>query len=326
MSTNLLKIDLLDKKILYALEIDARTPLTILAKKVRSSPAVVEYRLRRMQESGLIKNYITFLDAGKLGLMVWNVYLELQNTTKKEEDELVAYLCNLKETWWVGRCSGKWSIIYSICVRDIKEFYVIATQVNNKFGKYILNQSIAAHAEIEIISRGYFLDKPGIGKTWYNTIKKAKLDETDIKILRVLSENARMPSTEIARKTKLTARIVAYRIKELVASGIIHRFRPQIDVKKIGMSFYKVIVHLKEYTHQKNTQLKEYCVMQGNIFHYEQKIGPWMLELELDAQNYESADRQLRTIKEQFPDFIRSYELLLITDEPKGGLDLTKQL
>lgn len=92
------------------------------------------------------------------------------------------------------------------------------------------------------------------------------------------------------------------------------------------MSFYKVIVYLKDYNDSKNNTLKQYCIEQTNIFHYEQKMGPWMLELEMDAQDYESADKQLKAMKEKFPDFIRSYELLLITDEPKGDLDLTKMI
>jgi len=321
-----LKLTLLDKKLLYELDIDARQPLTVLSKKVRASPAVIQYRMKRMEDAGFIKNYISFLDAGKLGLMIWNVYLQLQNTAEKEEKEIIQYLSEQKKTWWVSRCSGKWNLIYSICVKDVREFYNFVTNVNNKYGKYIFEQSIAAHAEVEIISRGYFLNKSGKGKTWYKNIEQPNLDETDIKILRQLSSKARMPSTEIAEKTHLTARVVSYRIKELLHRGIIHRFRLHLDTKKIGMSFYKVIIYVKEYTDLKNAGLKEYCINQGNIFHYEQKIGPWMLELELDAENYESADKQLKDMKEVFHDFIRSYELILITEEPKGELDLTKQI
>ncbi len=320
------KLTLLDKKLLFALDQNSRQPLTKLSKKVRASPSVIEYRLKRMEKLGLIKNYLTFLDAGKFGIMIWNVYLELQNTTKKEEQEIVNYLCGIKNAWWVAKCSGKWNLIYSLCVKDVKEFYNIVNLVHNKYGKYILNQSIAAHAEVEIISRGHWLNKPGISSTWYKNIEKLKIDETDLKILKTIATNARMPSTEIAKKTGLTPRIVSYRIKELVKNKIINKFRLHLDTKKIGLSFYKAILYLKEYTDLKNTKLKEYCINEKNIFHYEQKIGPWMLELELESKNYENADAQLKKMKEQFADFIKSYELLLITEEPKGELDLTKQI
>ena len=279
-----------------------------------------------MEKMGLIKSYVAFLDAGKLGLMVWNVYLQIQDATKKEEDVLINYLSGLKAVWWVARCSGNWDMIFSLCVKDVKQFYNIVLDIHNKFGKYIQKQSIEAHADVEVISRGHFLDAAGEGKAWFRDIFLIQLADEDKKILRVLSVNARMSSVEIAKKTGLTARIVAYRIKKLMESGIIHSFRLQLDVSKIGLSFYKVIIFLKEFTYEKNTALKEYCVREGNIFHYEQKIGPWMLELELDSENYESADRQLKKMKEKYSDFIKSYELLLITEEAKGDLDLTKML
>ena len=321
-----LKLNALDRKLLYELDKDARQPLTQLARKTRASVSLIDYRLARMERAGLIKNYLTFLDAGKLGLMIWNVYLQLQNTTEKGEQEIIDYLCTLRRTWWVAKCSGGWDIIYSLCVRDVKEFYRIVNDVHNRFGSHILNQSLAAHAEVEIISRGYFLDKRGEGVTWYKTVEQPRLDTSDLTILQTIADKARMPITEIAKKTHLTTRIVSYRLKELKQRGIINRFRLQLDVKRIGMHFYKAIVYVKDITDEKHMRLKEYCANQGNIIHYEQKMGPWMLELELDASSYEVADKQLKAMKEAFPEFVRSVELLIITDEPKGELDLTKQL
>ena len=326
MGNSQLKLTAIDRKLLYELDMDARQSISALAKKTRSSPAGIEYRMKRMEKSGLIRKYITFLDAGKLGLMVWNVYLKLQNATSKEEKEILDYLASLKRTWWVASCSGKWDIIYSLCVKDVKEFYSIAADVHNRYGEFITDQNIEAHAEVEIISRGYFVKKGGMGSTWYKAIEKSMIDGKDLKILKAIAENARLMSTDVAKKTGLTSRIVSYRIAELQKNGIIHRFRLVLDVSKIGMSFYKVVVHLKNYTERKNFALKQHCIDEGNIFHYEQKIGSWMLELELDAGNYESADRQMKRMKEKFPDFIRDYELLLITGEPKAELDLTKQI
>ncbi|MCR4335813.1 MAG: Lrp/AsnC family transcriptional regulator, partial [archaeon] len=72
-------LDLLDRKILYELDIDSRQPLAELAKKVGKSRNVVEYRINKLQKDGVIKNFVTLLDAGRLGLTIWNVYLELQN-------------------------------------------------------------------------------------------------------------------------------------------------------------------------------------------------------------------------------------------------------
>ncbi len=326
MTRKKLDLDLIDRKIISELDINSRQSLSKIAKKARSSPTVVKYRLKRMEKAGFIKHYNTLLDAGKLGLMVWNVYMKLHNSTNKEENMILEHLCKTRAIWWVAGCSGRWDIIYSACVKDVKELYGIVNGVHNIFSKYILEQSLAAHAEVEIISRGYLTDAPGKGVTWYKRLDKQELDHNDLRILKTINRNSRMPSTEIARKTGLTPRIVYYRIKDLTKRGIISRFRLQLDVSKIGMSFYKVIVYVKEYTDQKNTRLKNYCIGQGNIIHYEQKVGPWMLELEMDAKGYEEAEKQMRQMKENFPDFVSDYELVLIKEEFKGELDLTKYI
>jgi len=324
--SRIVKLDAIDKKLLYNLDINARLSLTQLAKKARSSPAVVDYHLKRFQEEGIIKHYLTFLDAGKLGLSIWNVYLRLQNVSSDFEKEFFNYLCSIKQSWWVAGCSGKWDAILGICVKDVKEFYDVVAELHNHYGKYIAKQNIVAHTEIEIISRGYFLEKAGVGKKWYGEFKKEKIDESDKKILQEMSLNARLSSVEIAKKTNLTARIVSYRIKELEKKGIIHRYRLALDVKKLGLSYYKAIIELKDFTTQKNNTLKQYCIQEGNIIHFEQKIGPWMLELELDTKNYEEANKQLKKMKEQFPDLIEKYDLLLITEEYKSDLNLAKYI
>ena len=320
------ELDLLDRKILYELDINARQPITILAKKIKKSRNVIEYRIKRLQERGVIRNFVTLLDAGKLGLMVWNVYLEFQNLTPKIEKEIVEYLKHNKKVWWIALPTGKWNLIYSIFVRNIKEFYSTVSDFNSKFGHYILNQSLAAHVEVEILSRGYFLNKPSIGVTWYQKFEPIKIDDIDKKILRELSTNARISSVDLANKFNITARVISYRIKELIKKKVITRFRLQLDVSKFGCGFYKVIVHLKNISNSNDRKLLQYCKQLGNIFHYEKKIGPWMLEFEMDVGSYEKVNELMKIMKENFSDYIKSYEIMLISNEPKGELDLTQQL
>ena len=85
-------LDLLDKKVLFELDINSRQPISKLAKKLKSSRNVIEYRIQRLVERGVIKNFYPMLDAGKLGWMVWNVYLEFQNIIPKTEKQILNYL------------------------------------------------------------------------------------------------------------------------------------------------------------------------------------------------------------------------------------------
>ena len=69
MHNNMKKIDLKDRKILYELDLNCRQSNAQIGKKVGLSRKVVEYRIKRMEEEGIItkhqKNYqqlASFLD------------------------------------------------------------------------------------------------------------------------------------------------------------------------------------------------------------------------------------------------------------------------
>ena len=154
------QLDLLDRKILYELDINARQPISKLAKKLQRKRNTIEYRIKKLQDEGIIKNFVTLLDAEKLGLTIWNVYLEFQDINSESEQSIIEYLKKIKKVWWVAQTTGKYDFIYSVYIKNIKEFYNIVREFNSRFGKYILKQDIIAHVEVDVFSRGYFLNKP----------------------------------------------------------------------------------------------------------------------------------------------------------------------
>ena len=50
------------------------------------------------------------------------------------------------------------------------------------------------------------------------------MDDKDKKILSLLDENCRMPSSAIAKKLRLWRQVVDYRINQLVETGVIKNF------------------------------------------------------------------------------------------------------
>ena len=75
----MIKIDLKDRKIIYQLALDARQPVSKIAKKVRLSPQVVEYKIKRLENLGVITGYYTCIDISKIGYSIFKIYFKLQN-------------------------------------------------------------------------------------------------------------------------------------------------------------------------------------------------------------------------------------------------------
>jgi Lrp/AsnC family leucine-responsive transcriptional regulator len=213
-----------------------------------------------------------------------------------------------------------------VVVKNVKEFEKIFFEFNSLFGRYILKQVAVAHGKVDVISRSYLPEKPGTCIEWFEKYEPLVFDAEEKKILHLLGSNSRMRIKDMSKKIGINPKTLVSKIKRLEQNGTIARYRLQLDVSKLGLQFYKVIVHLKDYSEKKDRELTEYCRELGNIFHYERKIGSWPLELEMDVESYEETEKIMYSMKERFSEFIERYELLLIKEETKGELDLTRFL
>ena len=130
------KIDLKDRRILYQLDLDSRQSLTQIGKKVGLKKDVVSYRIKRMQEEGVIKNYYTVIDAYKLGYIVFRVYLVFQYVTQDVKNEIIEFLVKDKHTWVVGSIIGRYDLSVVLWIKDIHDFYHFWEQMLDKYGDY----------------------------------------------------------------------------------------------------------------------------------------------------------------------------------------------
>ncbi|MGB9936572.1 MAG: Lrp/AsnC family transcriptional regulator [Methanobacterium sp.] len=71
--------------------------------------------------------------------------------------------------------------------------------------------------------------------------EEIKIDETDKKILNLLSEDGRMSYRKISRELDISVGTVHNRVEKFISAGIIKKFIPQIDYSKLGYKLTTVI-------------------------------------------------------------------------------------
>lgn len=71
----------------------------------------------------------------------------------------------------------------------------------------------------------------------YKDSKTGNLDQFDLRILEILSEDGRIPVTELAQKVGLSKTPCQTRLKRLVSEGYIQGFRAAIDPEKLGLDY-----------------------------------------------------------------------------------------
>lgn len=77
-----------------------------------------------------------------------------------------------------------------------------------------------------------------------------QLDQTDYHILRILTENARIPWKDLGERIHMTGQAVGNRIKKLEESGVITAYSLIIDEMKLGLAYTAfVIIYMKTANH-----------------------------------------------------------------------------
>src|SRR3989344_9102514 len=117
------ELDLKDRKILYELDVDARQSLAEIGKKVGLSKEVVNYRINKLIESGIIKGFYARIDASKVGFTVFRTFLRLQDVTPEKEKEIIEYIVAQKQIGWCISVQGNWDINFIYWAKDTNQFF-----------------------------------------------------------------------------------------------------------------------------------------------------------------------------------------------------------
>jgi len=273
-----IKLDKIDRKILYELDVDSRQTNSQISKKVGTSKEVVNYRINKLEEKGVIIRYSTIIDLFKIGYKKYKIYIKLRGASKEKKEEIGKYFFENKNTEWVIIGSGRWEVIANYFSRNEQEFDDEVQEFMNKYHEYIQEKATVTTLQISHATREYLGEKKSPKKEYieYNIERSAEsIDETDKQILHTIANNARMSIIEIAKLAKTTARIVQYRLKEMKRKKIILAYKVTINPAKIGKMLCKACFYLGAADRKR---IKEFMKYLHNIEEgiWPQKIlGPW---------------------------------------------------
>lgn len=329
-----ISLDAVDRKLLAALEIDARIPVSSLARKARVSRAVAEYRLQQLQQKSVIRGYYCLLDPSKFGLTVWKLWVSLRAVAQQQRKEFFTFLEKNPHVWWYAECAGIYDAVVCVLAKSPHEFNSFFNHLQDSFGRMIANSSILINVSFEYHARGFLLHQPSqLIETSFQEKPLLKgrnhldsLTAEKVKLLRLLSENSRIGYAELAQKTKLNVKTIKKALQELKKSGVIVYYRPSIDCAAWGFEFYKVLLTLHNPRGGIIPSIVHWCREQQNITAIIFCVGPWQLELEVEIDTFRNLCALLTRLKDQFPDIVKSYDTLLVTHEGSFQLDLMEKV
>ena len=313
-----MKLDLKDKKLLYWLDQNSRATNKALAKKVGLSEQAIGYKLKRLEEEGIIKKYVTFVNTIALGYMHYKVLLRLRNANVKKEQEIIAVLARNENIRWIVSCSGRWDINFSILARDSEEFTDIYRDIEKKIGDYISEKNVSILIRSPGLPRGYLLEQPATGTRPYERQKAViEIDEIDAKILKSLSQNSRKNIVDIAEEIKSTIDVVRYRLRKLEEGKVISGYTIQIGFDKLGIARYSVFFSLHKMSDEVEKKMFVFAQRHNTIVFVLTMIGTYDLSLECEVSSYHELESLIKSFREDFAGNISNFEIILNTKEFK---------
>ena len=318
---HMLNIDLKDRKILYELDLDARQSLTQIGKKVGLKKDVVSYRIKRMQDEGVIKNFFTAINTFKLGYNVFRIYINFQYVNQNIKNGLIKEFVDYNNAWTVKTAfRSEIDLAVVVWVNNVYEFYQFWEKILDQYGDFFAKAVVSIYTRAVCYKKSYLVPE-GYDKSerkMYSATSGdpiVKIDEIDYHLLNEIVTNARIPLIDLSEKLGCSSQTVNYRITNLMKNGIIQAFRVNIDLSKFDLQHSKVDIYLRD--HKKKKILIEFLEKKPYLEDLNLAIGWADIEPEFTVKNINELNQILVDIDARFPDTIKKQNFFILEENYK---------
>jgi DNA-binding Lrp family transcriptional regulator len=293
-------MDKLDWKILNVLDWNGREPINRIAKKVRSNKDVVAYRIKKLEEQGIIKRYFPILDMQKLGYHTSRLYFDLEEMNEQQEKDFVTFLDKEINVGVIFRTDYPYKYGIFLWTKSIYEIQEAIIKIKGKLGGVLVKYTHSLISTLRQYPKDYLF-----GKSHHETHRSLEptsaisYDKNDFLILKELSANARLSTVQIGKNMGLPQSTVSAKIKNLEKKGIIMGYRAEIDFIKLGHMNYFLEIYLDNNENLK--QIESWADTHKNVVWLQKTIGTCDIEIEVEVKDRAGLELLLNELRKRFP-------------------------
>lgn len=140
---NDLKIDDIDEEIIKLLVNNARMSVVNIAQRIKSTPRIVDYRIRNLKKENIILISRIFLDLNKFNWIFCKAFIKFKNLTKERYNSFFQYCNTLKNLTYAINTIGPWDIELDFEVENFSTFHRLMLNIRDKFFDIIKNYDFA---------------------------------------------------------------------------------------------------------------------------------------------------------------------------------------
>lgn len=232
------KIDEIDAKILEALLKEARTTFTDMSKECDISVGAVRARFKRLQREGVINGAIMQVNPHSLGYKC--VCDMIIKTDPGKEKELMEFMTKKPYPKVIFGPRGRYTMDIVSALPTIKDLREVMEELEaSPYIKHVesliwVEATTMDHAENLVIHAAKNTNKKDdIHKTIQIRQIETIIDDTDKKIIEILSHAARTPFRRIAKRLNISTKNVIQRYKRL-RGNVLGLSTITVNLQKLG--------------------------------------------------------------------------------------------
>lgn len=278
---------------------NARASNTKIAKAIGLSKDAVAYRIRNLENKGVIRGYIAVIDSAKLGYTFYRVFLNLMDLTPEKLEGLIGFLKKEKNVWWIAKLDGAWNFAFSVWVKSNTEFREFYSRFCEGFKQHVKDRLVCPVTAYKQLNRSYLLGTekaPRIESIGGG--KQLAYDETDIEILKMLSKNARFQLIDIAKRLKMDSMTIHHRIRKMEEKGIIQGYKADLNFNLLKKDFYSVKVNVREISQLREIESFVKTIPEATAII--EAVGSYDFEFDLEVENSERYFEIIGTLEKKF--------------------------
>lgn len=302
-------MDELDRKILYEISENARESHNVLARKVRCSREVFDYRLKKLEEKKIIVGYQARINISNFIYGGYILLIQTLNLNKKSEELLLNKVKSNQKTQFIGNIGGEYSSIIGFTTKNINDLYDYINFINSYFGKSKSKSLLLTMVkEIKDSYKSIFssLEEPNKIVSMPVISDKIEIDNIDKKILLTLGKDATLASWKIADKTEISEVAIRKRISKLIDSKLILGFRAMIDPSKLDYQVHDIFIKVNSKSEKDEIELINLFQSSKNVTYAVRTIGEYDFVIRLLVKNNIELKNYIQELRNKFPEIISS--------------------
>lgn len=293
-------LDYRDKKILAELEMNARETHASLARKLRISKQAIGSRIESLEKNDFIQGYNAIIDLNKLGKIIYVVYIKTTRMSSKVERQWFEEIQKNKQVIAVGKNAGRWDMTIVISAQTNLELDSILKKIISNRADLIKEKLITSEIESSYFNMKIIENSKDF--QFSTSLKKGEvsIDDTEEKLIELLSKNCRASLVELAGKLNMSANGVKNRIQILEKKGVIIGYKTKINYEKLGFIHFRVFLKLKKLESEDYKLIKEFLKQRGNIESVSRYMGYADVDFRCYVKNIFELYKLIADIKDKF--------------------------